>query len=220
MEDKIRYPEIDFFIRNIIKGETGHLKKMEEYARLRHIPIVQAETAALLKVLVNIHRPQRILEAGTAIGYSSGIMAKAMSENGMIDTIEIDEETALLARDNIRELGLQNKIKVIVGDALEIMQCLYSSYDMIFLDAAKGQYNEYFAEAFRLLRPGGLLVSDNVLYKGLVAQSGPVLHKHRTITMKLREYLVELCRSDQLETAVIPIGDGLAVSVKKGEKNE
>jgi predicted O-methyltransferase YrrM len=219
MEDKIRYPEIDSFIRNIIKSQSGHIKAMEEYARFNHVPIVTPEAAAFLKVLVSLHKPARILEAGTAIGYSASIMAGVMPDDGCIDTIEIDEETAGIARSNIETLGFGKKIRVLVGDALEIMQCLATAYDMIFLDAAKGQYTEYFREAFRLLNPGGLLVSDNILYKGLVAQEGMVPHKHRTIAVKLREYLYEICHNDNLETAVIPIGDGMAVSVKKGNRN-
>lgn len=220
MEDRIRYPEIDNFIRSIIPSKKGHMKEIEEYALINHIPIVTPETAAFLKVTIRLHKPERILEAGTAIGYSASIMAESMPETGFIDTIEIKEETAAIARNNIKILGHDKKVRVIVGDALEIMQCLTTGYDMIFLDAAKGQYNEYFTEAFRLLNPGGLLISDNVLYKGLVAQPDPIPHKHRTIAVNLREYLLRLYSNDQLETAVIPIGDGMVVSVKKGKPNE
>ena len=220
MEDKIRYPEVDIFVRSVIERESGYFKELEAYAQLNHIPIVPPETAAFLKVLIHLHKPERILEAGTAIGYSANIMASAMPEGGNIDTIEIDEETAEIAQQNIRIMGLEKRIRVLVGDALEIMQCITSTYDMIFLDAAKGQYSEYLTEALRLLRTGGLLVSDNVLYKGLVTQVQPVAHKHRTIAVKLREYLYEICHDDRLQTAIIPIGDGMAVSVKKGEKHE
>jgi len=219
MEDRIRYPEIDEYLRQVIKREDGFLKELEEYARLNYVPIVTPESAALLKVLVTMHRPSRILEAGTAIGYSSIIMANAYKKS-VIDTIEIDENMAQMARKNIAVLGLYERIRVLTGDALEIMKCLITPYDMIFLDAAKGQYIEYFEEAFRLLKPGGLLVSDNVLYKGLVAMKDPVPHKHRTITVKLREYLSTICHDPRLETSIIPIGDGMAVSVKKGEFNE
>ncbi|NLM72983.1 MAG: O-methyltransferase [Clostridiaceae bacterium] len=192
---------------------------MREYARENHVPIVSPETAALLKVLVKLHKPVRILEAGTAIGYSSIVMAQAYPD-AVIDTIEIDEDMATIANNNIREVGYENRIRILLGDALEIMQCLTSTFDLIFLDAAKGQYLEYLEHALRLLRPGGLLISDNVLYKGLVACEGTVPHKHRTITVNLREYLNKICNDERLETSVIPIGDGLAVSYKKGDINE
>lgn len=214
MEDRIRYPEIDNYIRKIIRRETGLLKTMEEYALLNHVPIISPESAALLKLLVKLHKPARILEAGTAIGYSAIVMAEACP-HAVIDTIEIDEDMADIAKKNIKELGYEKRIRVLLGDALEIMQCLSSSFDMIFLDAAKGKYIEYLNETLRLLRPGGLLISDNVLYKGLVAQDDPIPHKHRTITVNLREYLNKICNDVRLETSIIPIGDGMAVSVKE-----
>lgn len=214
MEDRIRYPEIDRFIRSMVKRETGLYKEMEDYAHSSFIPIVPPETAALLKVLIRIHHPLRILEAGTAIGYSALIMAEASDGSARIDTIEIDEQTADIAEKNIAKLGYNKKIKVIRGDALEVMQCLAAPYDMIFLDASKGQYNEYLSECLRLTVKGGIIVSDNVLYKGLVAQEGTIVHKHRTIAIRLKEYLDRLCRDPGLETAVIPIGDGIAVSYK------
>jgi len=216
MEDKICYEHINRYIRVVISRETGFLKEMEDYARSNYIPIIQPETAALLKVLVKIHKPSRILEAGTAIGYSSIIMARANSE-AVIDTIEINEEYAKIAEKNIIGMGLGERVRIIVGDALEVMQCLSTPYDMIFLDAAKGQYVEYLPEVLRLLKPGGILISDNILYKGLVAQPDPIPHKHRTIANNLRKYLELICNDEQLETSVIPIGDGLAVSVKEGE---
>lgn len=216
MEEKITFPEIDLFLRSTIKREVGFLKELEGYAAKNHIPIVQPETAALLKVLVSLSKPTRVLEAGTAIGYSSLVIAQEMGASGTIDTIEIDDDMAEAARKNIESMGLSNQIRVLLGDALEVMECLNSKYDFIFLDAAKGQYNEYLNHAMRLLKPGGLLVSDNVLYKGLVAQNQKVMHKHRTIAVKLKEYLHQICHDDRLQTTIIPIGDGLAVSIKKG----
>lgn len=217
MEDRIIYPEIIEYLRSTIGRETGFIKELEEYASLNHIPIIQPESAALLKILVKLHKPQKILEAGTAIGYSACILYEAMNKAGIIDTIEIDEEMADLAMKNINSMGFDKCIRVLVGDALEVMECLNSPYDMIFLDAAKGQYNEYLTQALRLLKSGGLLISDNVLYKGLVAQIERVPHKHRTIAVNLREYLQQICSDDRLETTLIPIGDGMAISLKKGD---
>lgn len=215
MEDRIRYPEVDTFLRATIKRENGFIREMELYAEKNHIPIVPPETAAFLKILINVHKPEKILEAGTAIGYSSIVMLGEMAETGIIDTIEIDEDVAQIARKNIAYAGFTGRIRILSGDALMVMKCIEKMYDMIFLDASKGQYNEYLDESLRLLRPGGLLVSDNVLYKGLVTQEEPVMHKHRTITVKLREYLSRICNDDRLLTSIVPIGDGITVSVKR-----
>jgi predicted O-methyltransferase YrrM len=220
MEEQLRYPEVDSFLRSVLQRETGYLKEMEQYAQSHYVPIILPETASLLKVLIGLLKPLRILEAGTAIGYSASIMAMAMPEAGIIDTIELDEDMAQRARENIRNLGLEGRIRVLQGDALEVMQCLSTPYDMIFLDAAKGQYLEYFPEAMRLLKKGGLLVSDNVLYKGLVTCTQPLPHKHRTIAVKLRTYLNNLCTDDRLVTSILPIGDGMALSLKKGGPHE
>ena len=217
MQEKIIYSETVEFLRSAIKRDTGFLRELEEYARLHHVPIIQPESAALLKLLVKLHKPQKILEAGTAIGYSACIMSVAMDKPGIIDTIEIDEKLVDMAKKNIKTMCYDNCIRVIWGDALEVMECLNSTYDMIFLDAAKGQYIEYLNHALRLLRPGGLLVTDNVLYKGLVAQKDKIQHKHRTIATKLKEYLRLICSHERLETSIVPIGDGMAISLKKGD---
>jgi predicted O-methyltransferase YrrM len=167
--------------------------------------------------MVKIQRPARILEVGTAIGYSALIMAAASKGKFHIDTIEILEETASLAERNIQRSGFGSNIRVLRGDAFEILQCLTTPYDMIFLDASKGQYPEYLPECLRLIREGGVILSDNVLYRGLVAQKGHVDHKHRTIAVRLGEYLDSLCKNPLLDTAIIPIGDGLAVSYRRGD---
>lgn len=215
MENRIRYPEIDDYIRATINRETGFLKEIEDYAAINHIPIISPETAAFMKVLVKLHKPSRILEVGTAIGYSALIMISVLGETSSIETIEINEVCADLAQKNISKMGFEKKIRIIRGDALEVLQCLSAPYDMIFVDASKGQYLEFLPECLRLIKSGGVIISDNVLYKGLVSQNDPVIHKHRTIAVKLREYLDLLCRDERLETAIVPIGDGLAVSIKR-----
>jgi predicted O-methyltransferase YrrM len=220
LEDRINYPEIVYFLRNTIKRETGYLKELEDFALKNHIPIIQPESAAFIKTLVMLKRPQRILEVGTAIGYSATIMLEAMDKSGIIDTIEIDEQIAEIAKRNIKKMGYDNRIRVIIGDASEVLECINSPYDLIFLDAAKGQYCEYLEHAVRLLRPEGLLLSDNVLYKGGVVQGENAPHKHRTIAVNLKKYLYEICHDESLETSVIPIGDGMAISLKKGELDE
>jgi len=215
LEDRIRYPEIDRFIRRTIARENGLLKDLEEYAGRHYIPIIPPETAALIKVLIKIHKPARILEVGTAIGYSAIIMAKASEGKAHIDTIEIDEDMIARAAVYIKRAGLEEKIRILNGDAGEILQCLGTPYDFIFLDAAKGQYAEFLPYCLRLLKPGGLFITDNVLYRGMVAKEGFIEHKHRTITVKLKEYLKLLCRNNELVTSIVPAGDGIAICVKR-----
>lgn len=215
MENHIRYPEIDPYIRSSLREETGVLKEMETYAREHFVPIVPPETAAFLKIQVRIKRPFRILEAGTAIGYSAAVMAGAMPDGGILDSIEMDENMVQIASKNLIRLGLEKKVRILRGEALEVMQCLSTPYDMIFLDASKGEYLQYLNECKRLLPKGGLLIADNILYKGLVAQTEPVPHKHRTIAVNLKAFIQELCHDDQWDTDIIPMGDGLVISYRK-----
>lgn len=215
MENEINYPHILSFLNNITRQDHPLLNEMEEYARKAYIPIIQRESARLLQVLCALSRPKRILEIGTAIGYSSILLAETLEQPGIIDTIELDEERADEAEGYIRRAGLEKVIRVLRADAYEVLQCLQNPYDFIFLDAAKGQYMEFLPQCLRLLNPGGLLISDNILYRGMVAKEGPVEHKHRTITVRLRAYIQALMSNDKLITSIIPIGDGMAVSIKK-----
>jgi len=162
-----------------------------------------------------MQRPTRILEVGTAIGYSSILFSGFLEQNGIIDTIERDEKMTLLARKNVKALGLQDTINVIAGDAIDVLACLNKSYDMIFLDAAKGQYSEFLEQSKRMLVSGGILVSDNVLYKGMVASEELVVKRKKTIVTKMRSFLKMLCEDESFETSIIPIGDGVALSYKK-----
>ncbi len=189
--------------------------EMEEYARGRHIPVIQRESARLLEVLCTLSKPKKILEIGTAIGYSSIQLARVIDGPGFLDTIELDEDRADEADGYIRRAGLDRIIRVLRGDAAQVMQCLEHPYDFIFLDAAKGQYPEFLPHCLRLLNSGGLLVSDNILYRGMVAKEGFIEHKHRTITVRLKAYIDALMTDEGLLTSIIPIGDGMAVSIKR-----
>ena len=142
-------------------------------------------------------------------------MAGCQAPEGRIDTLELAWESAAEAESNFEKLGLASRIRVIRGDAREILPCLSTSYDMIFVDAAKGQYPEYLETCTGLVRPGGILVTDNVLFMDLPANGGAIAHKHRTIAVRLRQYLSDLCRNNEFETAILPLGDGLAVSCRK-----
>ncbi len=211
----INYEYINEYIRSTIKPNSGLLAQLEEYAAQNHVPIIQPEVAALMKVLGNMHRPLRILEVGTAIGYSAMLFSSFLKTGGKIDTIERNEQMLELARKNIKAAGLQDTINVIAGDALEVLECLDKEYDMIFLDAAKGQYSEFLEQSKRMLVAGGLLVSDNVLYKGMIATDELVVRRKKTIVTRMRSFLKELCRDEGFETSIIPIGDGVALSYRK-----
>lgn len=211
----ICYDFINDYIRNTIKKSDGILKELEEFAKENHVPIVHPEVAKLLQVIGMIKKPKRILEIGTAIGYSSILLSEVLQPNGRIDTIERYELMIERAKGNIKKAGLENIINIIAGDALEVLKCLNKQYDLVFLDAAKGQYPEFLPECLRLLSPGGLLISDNILYKGMIATDELVVRRKKTIVKRLRNYLDILCNSDNLETSIIPIGDGVAISYKK-----
>lgn len=214
LEYEITYPHINSYLADILQQPDPLLKEMEEYARKEHIPIIQPESAQLLKVLCTVSKPERILEIGTAIGYSSIILAKSMDKSGVIDTVEINEDMIDKAVGYIKRAGFEEKIRILHGDAAEVLQCLSTPYDFIFLDAAKGQYIDLLPFCLRLLKPGGIFITDNVLYRGMVAKDGFIEHKHRTIIVKLKEYLSLLCRNDELTTSIVPIGDGIAICVK------
>lgn len=211
----ICYDYINTYIRSTIKKNEGILAELEEFALENHVPVIHPEVAALLKVTGLMLKPEKILEIGTAIGYSTILLSSVLKPGGKIDTIERYELMVERASSNIKRAGLENTINIINGDALEVLNCLDKQYDMIFLDAAKGQYPEFLPHCLRMLKSGGLLFSDNVLYKGMIANDDLVVRRKKTIVTRLRNYLDEICSIDALETSIIPIGDGVALSYKK-----
>lgn len=207
------------FIHSLEMPENELLETIEQEALDTYVPIIRKETKSLLKVLLCMQKPMNILEVGTAIGFSALVMSEYAPEGSHITTIEKYEKRIPIARENFRRAGKEDKITLIEGDALEVMKGLTGSYDFIFMDAAKGQYIHYLPEVLRLLSPGGLLVSDNVLQDGDVIESRfAVERRNRTIHSRMREYLYELKHNDELLTSVIPLGDGVALSVRKEEK--
>ena len=210
----ICYDYINDYIRKTIRKSSGILSELEEFAGKNHIPIVQPEVARLITVLGRIQKPERILEVGTAIGYSAILLSEIIRPGGKIDTIDRYELMLEYAKENIKKAGKEHIINVISGEALDVLKCLDKKYDMIFLDAAKGQYMEFLPECLRMLNPGGLIISDNILYKGMVANDDLVVHRKKTIVKRMRTYLDYICNNEQLDTCIIPIGDGVAVSYK------
>jgi predicted O-methyltransferase YrrM len=206
------------FITNYIRGLTNRNQRfidIESYASEHKIPIIQPEIADFLCFLGNLLKPKKILEIGTAIGYSTILMAGFLCDGGTIDTIEINEQKVEIAKKNIKNYGLEHAINIIIGDALDIVQCLHKKYDLIFIDGAKGQYSEYFKYCYKMLGVGGVLVSDNVLYKGMVANGELEIRRKKTLVRRLRSYLEEITNHEGLITSILPLGDGIAVSYKK-----
>lgn len=203
------------YIRSLDRGENEQIRAIEQEARADNIPIIRKETAGLLKVLLRMKKPQRILEVGAAVGFSSILMSEYAGEDCHITTIEKFEPRIIKAKENIKKTGNEKRITLLEGDALAILRGLEPSYDFIFMDAAKAQYIHFFPEVMRLLCVGGVLVSDNVLQDGDIVQSRyAVTRRNRTIHSRMREYLWELTHNDRLETTVLPVGDGVTISIR------
>lgn len=205
------------YIRSLEAPEKDIIETIEQEALEARIPIIRKETQSFLKALLLIKKPVHVLEVGAAVGFSAILMSEYLPENGHITTIENYEKRVPVARENFRRAGKEKEIALIEGDALQVLQSLSGTYDFIFMDAAKGQYLNYLPEAVRLLAPGGILVSDNVLQDGDVIESRfAVERRNRTIHSRMREYLYELKHREDLQTSILPLGDGVAVSVYKG----
>ena len=204
------------YIRSLEVPESAVIEAIEQEALRDRVPIIRKDMQSFLKVLLMIKRPMRILEVGAAVGFSSILMSEYMPEGGHITTIENYDKRIPIARANFKRAGKEEQIDLIEGDALEVMHGLEGPYDLIFVDAAKGQYIHYLPEVMRLLGTDGVLVSDNVLQEGDIIESRfAVERRNRTIHSRMREYLYELKHHDQLQTSIIPLGDGVALSVKR-----
>lgn len=206
---------ITTYINSLDTGNSRFVNQLRRQAILDDVPIIRQETENLLKVLLRLRQPKHILEVGTAVGYSALVMSEAMPKGCHITTIEKYEKRIPVAKENFRLAGKEDVITLLEGDALEILQNLEGSYDFIFMDAAKGQYIHFFPAVMRLLSQGGILVSDNVLQDGDIIESRySVVRRNRTIHSRMREYLYELTHHEKLQTSILPIGDGMTVSVK------
>ena len=209
------------YIRSLESPENPVIEEIEQEALESFVPIIRKETQSFLKVMMLMNRPARVLEIGTAVGFSAILMSEYLPEESHITTIENYEKRIPIARNNFKRVGKEDQITLIEGDALEVMKTLEGPYDFIFMDAAKGQYINYMPEAIRLLSEGGILMSDNVLQDGDIIESRfAVERRNRTIHSRMREYLYELKHSDILETSIIPLGDGVALSIKKKKEDK
>ncbi len=207
---------ITSYIHSLDSGNGSLCDAIEEEAALLRIPVIRRETAAFLKTLVALKRPGAILEVGTAVGYSALLMCRAMPEDCHITTIEKYEKRIPAAKENFKRAGEEKRITLVEGDAGEALYTLSGPYDFIFMDAAKGQYPGWLDRLLFLRSDGGVLVSDNIFQDGDIIESRyAVERRNRTIHARMRDYLYRLTHMEELETSLVPIGDGVAVSVKK-----
>ncbi|MCI7812490.1 MAG: O-methyltransferase [Lachnospiraceae bacterium] len=205
------------YINSLDRGNTPILDQIEQEALEGEVPIIRREMQSFLKVLLAMKQPKNILEVGTAVGFSAILMCEYALKDCHVTTIEKYEKRIPVARENFKRAEKERQITLLEGDAMEILKTLQEPYDFIFMDAAKGQYIHFLPEVMRLLKPEGVLVSDNVLQDGDIIESHfAVERRNRTIYKRMREYLYELKHHEQLLTSIIPIGDGAAVSIKRG----
>ena len=187
------------------------LKKIKEKTLEEHIPIIMDDTLEVIEKYLKDNKPKRMLEIGTAVGYSAICFTEFLDEDGIIDTIEREPERVKEARENIKKAEVEGKINIYEGDAVEILPTLTGKYDAVFIDAAKGKYPFFLKESLRMLAPDGIIFADNILYKGYVL-SDYNKHKQRTAVRNLREYIKETTEDEKLETKILEVGDGLAIT--------
>lgn len=206
------------FIDSLDKGNTPFLDEIEKNALAGQVPVIRKSMQSLLKFLLALTKPKNILEVGTAVGFSALLMDEYSPDDCRITTIEKYQKRVSAARENFRRAGAEDRIILLEGDAAEILKGLEGSYDFVFMDAAKGQYINFLPDILRLLAPGGILISDNVLQDGDIIESRfAVTRRNRTIHTRMREYLYELKHNTWLETVVLPVGDGVTLSTKTVE---
>ena len=204
------------YINSLDMGNTPFLEALEQEALENFVPIIRKEMQNFLKVILQIKRPKAILEVGTAVGFSALLMSEHVDEDCHITTIEKYEPRIPIAKENFKRAGKEHQITLLEGDATDFLKSLEGPYDFIFMDAAKGQYIHFLPDILRLLSPGGILLSDNVLQDGDIIQSRfAVERRNRTIHSRMREYLYTLTHHEQLTTSLVPLGDGVTLSVKK-----
>ncbi len=204
------------YINSLDSGNTKLLEEIEAEALRTDVPVIRKETQACLKLFLTLKKPKRILEVGTAVGFSAIFMKTYNPTDCTVTTIENYEKRIPIARTNFRRAGMEDAITLVEGDAAQVLQQLDGTYDLIFMDAAKGQYIHFLPHVMRLLQKDGMLISDNILQDGDIIESRyAVIRRNRTIHRRMRRYLYELTHHEQLVTAVFPVGDGITVSSKK-----
>ncbi|GIO17107.1 putative O-methyltransferase YrrM [Oceanobacillus oncorhynchi subsp. incaldanensis] len=209
--------DIESYLENLLPASSGAADVLEKYAEINRVPIINRSSMHMINLILKMKQPEKILEVGTAIGYSALRMLEGASKANIV-TIEKDANRYQEAITNIKEQKRDNQIEVILGDAAEVMQELAEKklqYDVIFIDAAKGQYQVYFDLADKMLMPGGVLITDNVLFRGMVFSNEEVPKKYKTLVRKLRSYNEMLVNHPDYHTSIIPMDDGVSISYKK-----
>lgn len=210
----ISYDYITEYICKTLPESTGLLKEMEDFAHKNYVPIIQKETMHFLRFVMSVVKPEKILEIGTAIGYSSLVFSQYLKEGGKIITVELDSDTANIARKNFEKAG-NKSIKLIVGDGGDVLINTNEKFDVIFLDANKSLYLHSLPDIKRILKKGGILIADNVLYKGMVASHELETFRKKTLVKNLRDFLCEISNDGCFTTSILPLGDGISVSYYK-----
>ncbi len=218
----IDYERLSIYLDSLETDDPAWINRIEQYGREHQIPLVRRETAALLLFMLRLTKARHVLEIGTAIGYSASLMAAGCRELQEITTIEIRPEHAALAKENFKEAarqGVTAEFRLLEGDASEFLPELSGTFDLIFLDAAKAQYALWLPELKRLLAPGGVLFADNVLQEGTILESRFLIERRdRTIHRRIREFLYQIKHDEDLTTAILPVGDGVSLSMKDHHK--
>ena len=211
----VTFDYMEEYLRGLIPNRDKDLLELEKFAIENRVPIIQKETAKFLEFMISMKEPNNILELGTAIGYSSILMSKTLNNKCKITTIERDEKMINLAKENIKSFGLEDNIEIKEGDCLEILEKLDNKYDLIFMDAGKGHYNHFLPHCLRLLSDKGVIIADNVLFRGMVASDDLVKRRKITIVKRMRTYLDIVSNDKNLITTVIPMGDGIALTKRR-----
>jgi len=204
------------FINSYASPNSPGLNELEKYSIETNVPIIRKEMQTLMKFMLAVNKPHSVLEVGTAIGFSAILMAENLPKDSHITTIEKYEKRIPLAKENFKRFEVEDRITFLEGDATKILKSLEGPYDFIFMDAAKGQYINFLPEILRLLSPGGILLSDNVMQDGNILESKfAVERRDRTIYKRMRDYLYELTHNEELTTVILPVGDGVTISTRK-----
>ncbi|MDU1411665.1 MAG: O-methyltransferase [Clostridium sp.] len=211
----ITYDYMSKYLKGLIGESEGVIKELEDFAQEHNVPIVREETARLIEFMVTTKKPKKILELGTAIGYSSILMALTLNGDVQITTIERDERMVEIASNNIKKAGLENNITIMEGDCLSILENLNEEFDMIFIDAGHGHYCEFLPHCLRMLSKDGVIMADNVLFRGMVACNELMVKRKITIVKRMRKYLDMVSQDENLMTTVLPMGDGIALTVRR-----
>jgi predicted O-methyltransferase YrrM len=206
---------VEEYIRDSLEPISGLLGDIRSEGIEEGVPVIAVETARLLEILVKVRKPERVLEIGTAVGFTAILMAVGIAAEGMIDTIEIDSCMMEKARANFKKAGCSGKINLIGGDAADVLANIDKTYDFIFIDAAKGQYNRYYKLCSGMVTPGGIIFADNVLYRGMVAGGAKINRRQQLLVRRLRKYIDTAVNDERFTTDLLSIGDGVCISYRK-----